>query len=655
MMKFLLLLALASTLLPLSAAVNVVNSNFEAEKGGWRIPDGFSIEPLAGRNSSRGLYVKRTQLNEATGWATQYLRLEPGKSYRVSCYAKANITKKGKYKVGASFVLIFRNGKKVLTRIYNNGLIASSDGKWVRLEREFTTPPEMTNCEMQIGLYAGFLGEAWFDDVNVELNDAHFVYTVSPGSRLLFLDDPTMQIAAVRTGKTMEPGTQARVVIKGADFTAQARSIVKNGRAQLTFKGLKKGSAQAELSLLSRDGQKVLAQENFPVNICETARGRRGAYTDKYGRLIVNGQPFMPLGFYIGQMNKDEIDMISQAGFNTLLSYGSMYLRFNYGKPNNPAALAKTLEVMDYCHRRNIKLVFSVSNVWEQGAYAIRNWYGTKGSDNVIRAAVKAFGDHPALLAWYISDEPPANMRGKLTARRDLLNTLDPYHPTFLVSMHFNELYNFAGSSDIGGVDPYPIMNRAQDMYDVRHAGQQSAKLNKPFWGVMQCFNQAYYTKTTPENHHKMWTAIHRDPSAEEMRSMCFQLAQFGAKGFLFYYWNCIRDYDNRSKDPEYFNKCFARMKEVAAAMKNLQPYLLSTYPAETVKLQRQSGRVTATMHRAENGKKCILITAEGPGDASAEFKLDGQYQSLFGRTAASSGGYCFRGKNISSDMLIEK
>jgi hypothetical protein len=224
-----------------------------------------------------------------------------------------------------------------------------------------------------------------------------------------------------------------------------------------------------------------------------------------------------------------------------------------------------------------------------------------------------------------------------------------------MVSMHFNELYNFAGVSDIGGVDPYPIANRSQDMYDVRHAAMQSQKLHKPFWGVVQCFNQAYYTKTTEENHYRYWHEVHRDPSAEEMRSMCFQLAQCGAKGFIFYYWNCIQDSGNRSKDPEYFKKAFARMKEVSAAMRKLEPFVISEHSIETLKPQNVSGKVMATLHKNNDGKRCVVITAEGPGNASAELVLPGRFKSVFGKTVFRNGKYIFKASNISSDMLLEE
>ena len=136
---------------------------------------------------------------------------------------------------------------------------------------------------------------------------------------------------------------------------------------------------------------------------------------------------------------------------------------------------------------------------------------------------------------------------------------------------------------------------------------------------------------------------------------MCFQLAPFGARGFIFYYWNCIRDYENRSKDPDYFKKAFTRMKEVAGAMKRLEPYLLSVHGVETLRPEKVKGKVMATLHRNDAGKKCVLITAEGPGEAVAELKLPGKFKSLYGQTDFQNGRYIFKAQNIASDMLVEE
>ena len=96
-------------------------------------------------------------------------------------------------------------------------------------------------------------------------------------------------------------------------------------------------------------------------------------------------------------------------------------------------------------------------------------------------------------------------------------------------------------------------------------------------------------------------------------------------------------------------------MKLVANAMKTLEPYLLSVYKIESLPLKKLQGKVMATLHKNDAGKKCVLITAEGPGIAAAELELPGKFKSLFGKTVFRNGKYIFKAENIASDMLVEE
>ena len=77
-MKKLSLLAVLLTAGWVAAAATLVNSNFEDGNRGWKLTNEYSIEPLAGRNASRGLYIKRTSSEKNGTWVKQYIYLEPG-------------------------------------------------------------------------------------------------------------------------------------------------------------------------------------------------------------------------------------------------------------------------------------------------------------------------------------------------------------------------------------------------------------------------------------------------------------------------------------------------------------------------------------------------------------------------------------------------
>ena len=80
---------------------------------------------------------------------------------------------------------------------------------------------------------------------------------------------------------------------------------------------------------------------------------------------------------------------------------------------------------------------------------------------------VEQFRNHPAILSWYIADEPDGagSSEGQpigipvadVRAAYELVRSLDPYHP---VSLVLNCKYSaplYADATDILMVDPYPV------------------------------------------------------------------------------------------------------------------------------------------------------------------------------------------------------
>lgn len=151
-----------------TAAPRIYNPGFEAPGQGWKHAPEYSVAEKVGVDNSKALYVKREKTDQSNGWAWQFIQVEGGKKYRVSCDIKANITQRGKYKVGAGFVLTLRETRKILKKFYPIGCYESTNGQWKTIQYTFTAPATANSCEIQIGLYGGFLGEAWFDNVKIE-------------------------------------------------------------------------------------------------------------------------------------------------------------------------------------------------------------------------------------------------------------------------------------------------------------------------------------------------------------------------------------------------------------------------------------------------------------------------------------------------------
>ena len=93
---------------------------------------------------------------------------------------------------------------------------------------------------------------------------------------------------------------------------------------------------------------------------------------------------------------------------------------------------------MDRCAQLGMKVQYGVNSLIGAGHN------GSKGLDKteeekfeILKNEVLAFRDHPALLSWYINDEPDGQGRPSELMEKayQFIHELDPYHPVSIVFM----------------------------------------------------------------------------------------------------------------------------------------------------------------------------------------------------------------------------
>ncbi len=358
---------------------------------------------------------------------------------------------------------------------------------------------------------------------------------------------------------------------------------------------------------------------------------------DRFGRTVVNGRPFLPLGIFTTGLDSRTMDTLREAGLNCVLPYSSMNLKLDNNAPASPEQIIK---VMDLAESKGLKVIFSCKDVGSSARYGVQEWHGTKGQDAIIRRITGLLKEHPALLAWYINDEQPSSQIERLTAMRRLFNQMDANHPTYGVLYQYEDLPMYGSTSDIIGVDPYPL--NGDNLKKAVYAMTQSRLAGLPAWVVPQAANISIYSSEkkleNPQN-----------PSEEKMRSLVLLEAAYGARGFIFYKYEDLKSW-KLPKDN--FAKEWAKVKRVVAALKSLEPYIMSEYPVELL----SEGEVVAARLRNPDGKTVIVICAVGPGTASVKLNLgDRRYRSKYGYTSKQNGEWTFRGSGICSDLLFEE
>ena len=80
----------------------------------------------------------------------------------------------------------------------------------------------------------------------------------------------------------------------------------------------------------------------------------------------------------------------------------------------------------------------------------------------LIRQRVRALKDHPALLGWYLADEPEYHrvLPESVQQLRALISEEDPWHPTTVVNNAFGAIRQFAQGGDVIAPDPYPFFKQ---------------------------------------------------------------------------------------------------------------------------------------------------------------------------------------------------
>lgn len=290
------------------------------------------------------------------------------------------------------------------------------------------------------------------------------------------------------------------------------------------------------------------------------------------GGLRVNGRIFFPFGFYCYSpvdplLPEEEV----VKGFNMISPYQKIL----------PETLNERKAYMDRCAQLGMKVHYNLLSVSGGGGVSskIEGISEAEKRERLI-SEILTFMDHPALLAWYISDEPngykipPEQLEEIYRTVRET----DPWHPVSVVFMApFSASKKYANALDIVMADPYPIPNGS-----VNQAGNVVKQLagefegRKPVWLVPQAFGGGEW-----------WE---REPTIQEIRNMTYQALINGAGGIQYF----VRQGPNSfPKSTATWNECGKISMEVA----EMTPWLLSDEKTIPVRSSNSNIQVWSGVH----------------------------------------------------------
>jgi hypothetical protein len=275
-------------------------------------------------------------------------------------------------------------------------------------------------------------------------------------------------------------------------------------------------------------------------------------YIDEQRRLIVNGTPTFVVGMYAGAMGEPDFDRFGSSNFTAVMPYHQL-----------------NATQMDWAATHGVRVAYSIKDDFCNHSLQCPN---ASSEETVVKARLRAFRDHPALLIWYTNDELGPEWSDQLRAHQAWVEELDPNHPTWAVIYQVGEMGLYQDFEDVIGSDPYPIPQHPASM-----VGQwtedtvEGTASTKAVVEVIQAHNLKDYWPAKPG----------RTPTAAESRCMAWQAVAAGANGIFVY------SYFDIQRNPDVpFEAKWEELNALAGELRRFAPLLLSdegAAPAITV------------------------------------------------------------------------
>ena len=489
-------------------------------------------------------------------------------------------------------------------------------GKIVYSDIELTLSPREYNVRIENSAYANSAADG----------DVRFVVT--------FMTDPDSEPADSLSGTF--------VFTDAAGHTARKSAEKLTGDfAEVTLDVSKMAVGVQDIRFeLSKKGGEVLSSATCRFERFKAAPKRRVAF-DKFGRTLVDGKPFFPLGMYWSE--------------NTLSKEGALE---RYAAPGVFNCLhtyekAMTPQILDRYHEKGLMVIASVKDIYfrtkDDPSAAIFLPKEIKTEEDVtayVTDVVNRCKDHPALLAWYTCDEFSPMYAAKLEERYQLVKSLDPEHPVFVLAFA-DSTRAFIRAYDVTGTDPYPVCllekfggkPELPGLGSVWKAGDEAEKIVKemfalkPLWQVPQAFKWQFDAM----DHYE-----YRFPTRRELSSMTWQQIAAGANAILFYsYGQMMNKCKGESELIEYFDETTIPVaREVKRAEKIL---LLDPGPKVVAKPERVRVR---TWQRGDVAY--VLVCNTHPERRTGEVRIEGAWKQC---KVGFGGGVSLKDGMLSLDM----
>ena len=290
---------------------------------------------------------------------------------------------------------------------------------------------------------------------------------------------------------------------------------------------------------------------------------------DAHGRFLLDGEPYLQhsLGLeFVSDLAM--LDLVARFGFRDICIQVH---------PNVSAA--QLAGIFDRCAQVGLRVI---------------PWLDGRMSREQFTEHITTLRDHPALLCWYVYDEPGGDRFAEADARVALAKELDPARPAFINYLPW-DLEGQTG--DIYSTDVYPIphstpMAAIGAVATMKAAAQQEGK---PVWMWLQGTGYAY--------------GMAREPTPRELSCMVYGSLIAGARG-IYYFAQVPRT-----------RECLDEMRALVVEVDALAPALGTLDPAPEVTCDQPAIMTAAYAHE---GQWWVLAVNTQAAPCEARIELPG-------------------------------
>lgn len=561
----------------LAAIVPLVNPGFENAVGGvapgWTKARGWHAERGPGLNGNSA-YVYTADGSDCNSRPTQDVKLEPGKRYRVSATVLSDdlVTERTVSGHGMTVLLSwFGKDGKWLGECQAGPAARGKMSDWKVISVVTPDmPPNAVRFQVAPHVTGGVRGTARISDVKIETFEQTPVeFVVADAYRAEAVDGRVRFAATVNLADGVPPeGHSAAfsyVAASGKAASVPGRLVPGGAVAEVNVSDLAYG-ANPVTCVLSAGGRELgRASLLFSRLRAPTVRRVR---IDRLGRTLVDGKPFFPLGMWARKIDPTNLAVYARSPFNCVAPYESM--------PE------WKLDLLD---RHGLKTV-----------YPLCCEYGNRAkTDARIRGLVERVKGHPAVLGWYMGDEPPMQAIAELTDRYEMVKKIDDDHPAWITQCVFTDIRHSLTAYDIAGVDPYPVpVGPVSAAVASARIAEENSFGTRPDWFSVQAFGWEWLGRRERIGQ--------RAPTKQEIANMTWQAIAGGAKGIFYYGFQHL---DEPHKDPDdTFWPAWSRVVAAAAEVRQYEHVLLSDDPAPLASCDNES---VATRGWTKDGRVYVL------------------------------------------------